>query len=124
MTPEALDPKARGILLAIDGQAVTFKHRDGSPRPFAIRWPGPVGTSRVTFTPAKRNSESALLQNGPWAWFRMLDAAEVRNTNAPDRKRVIFNIGGRIAIFQMQTTSSVNPFSLAALSKFNCPKSF
>lgn len=124
MTPEALDPKARGILLEIDGQAVTFAHKDGSPRPFAIRWPGPVGASRVTFTPEKKNSESAISQNGPWAWFRMLDAAEVRKTNAPDRKRVIFNIGGRIAIFQMQTTSSVNPFSLAALSKFSCPKSF
>jgi type VI secretion system protein ImpL len=124
MTPEALDPKARGILLEIDGQAVTFAHRDGSPRPFAIRWPGPVGAARVTFTPEKRNSESAISQTGSWAWFRMLDAAEVRKTNAPDRKRVIFNIGGRIAIFQMQTSTSINPFSLAALSKFSCPKSF
>ena len=124
MTPEALDPKARGILLEIDGQAVTFRHRDKVPRPFAIRWPGPVGAARVTFTPEKRNSESAITQSGQWAWFRMLDAAEVRNTNAPDRKRVIFNIGGRIAIFQMQSTAALNPFALNALSKFSCPKSF
>jgi type VI secretion system protein ImpL len=124
MLPEALDPKARGILLEIDGQAVTFKHKDKTPRPVAIRWPGPVGAARVTFTPEKRNSESAILQSGTWAWFRMLDAAEVRNTNAPDRKRVIFNIGGRIAIFQMQSPTALNPFSLAALSKFSCPKSF
>ncbi|WP_390915575.1 type VI secretion system membrane subunit TssM [Pseudosulfitobacter sp. SM2401] len=124
MLPEALDPKARGILLEIDGQAVTFRHRDKTPRPFAIRWPGPVGAARVTFTPEKRNSESAILQNGTWAWFRMLESAEVRNTNAPDRKRVIFNIGGRIAIFQMQSSSALNPFSLPALSKFSCPKSF
>jgi type VI secretion system protein ImpL len=124
MLPEALDPKARGILLEIDGQAVTFRHRDKTPRPVAIRWPGPVGAARVTFTPEKRNSESAIVQNGTWAWFRMLDAAEVRNTNAPDRKRVIFNIGGRIAIFQMQSASALSPFSLAALSNFSCPKSF
>ena len=124
MLPEALDPKARGILLEIDGQAVTFEHRDKTPRPFAIRWPGPVGAARVTFTPEKRNSESAVLKNGPWAWFRLLEAAEVRNTNAPDRKRVIFNIGGRIAIFQMQSSTALNPFSLPALSKFSCPKSF
>jgi type VI secretion system protein ImpL len=83
-----------------------------------------VGAARVTFTPEKRNSESAILQNGTWAWFRMLESAEVRNTNAPDRKRVIFNIGGRIAIFQMQSSSALNPFSLPALSKFSCPKSF
>jgi type VI secretion system protein ImpL len=124
ITPEALDPKARGILLEIDGQQVEFKHRDGAPRPFASRWPGAVGATRVTFTPAKRNSESAITHNGSWAWFRMLDAAEVRNTNAPDRKRVIFNIGGRIAIFQMQSGSTLNPFTLKALGAFSCPKSF
>ena len=124
MTPEALDPKAKGILLEIDGQAVSFEHRQGTPRPFAIRWPGPVGAARVTFTPEKRNSESVILRNGPWSWFRMLDAAEVRNTNAPDRKRVIFNLGGRIAIFQMQSGTAINPFTLKALGDFSCPKSF
>ena len=124
MLPEALDPKARGILLEIDGQAVTFRQRDKTPRPFVIRWPGPVGAARITFTPEKRNSESAVLQSGTWAWFRMLDVAEVRNTNVPNRKRVIFNIGGRIAIFQMQSSSALNAFSLPALTKFRCPKSF
>ncbi|TMM54139.1 type VI secretion system membrane subunit TssM [Sulfitobacter sabulilitoris] len=124
VTPEALDPKAKGILLEIDGQAVSFQHRDGTPRPFAIRWPGPVGAARVTFTPEQRNSESVILRNGPWSWFRMLDAAEVRNTNAPDRKRVIFNLGGRIAIFQMQSGTAINPFTLRALGEFSCPKSF
>ena len=111
-------------MLEIDGQAVTFRRLDKTPRPFAIRWPGPVGAARVTFTPAKRNSESAVLQSGTWAWFRMLDVAEVRNTNAPNLKRVIFNIGGRIATFQMQSSSALNAFSLPALTKFRCPKSF
>ena len=125
MLPEALDSKGwGGILLEIDGQAVTFRRRDKTPRPFAIRWPGPVGAARVTFTPEKRNSESAVLQSGTWAWFRMLDVAEVRNTNAPNLKRVIFNIGGRIATFQMQSSSALNAFSLPALTKFRCPKSF
>tara|TARA_R110002049_G_scaffold10127_3_gene50386 strand:- start:88933 stop:92502 length:3570 start_codon:yes stop_codon:yes gene_type:complete len=124
ITPEALDPKAEGILLEIDGQGVSFEHRQGVPRPFAIRWPGAAGMARVTFTPEQRNSESAITHNGSWAWFRMLDAAEVRNTNALDRKRVIFNIGGRIAIFQMQSGTSLNPFTLKALGAFSCPKSF
>jgi type VI secretion system protein ImpL len=124
ITPEALDPRAEGILLEIDGQSVSFEHREGVPRPFAIRWPGAVGAVRVTFTPALQNSESAIAKNGSWAWFRMLDAAEVRNTNAPDRKRLIFNIGGRIAIFQMQSGTAINPFTLKALGDFSCPKSF
>ena len=124
ITPEALDPKAQQVILEIDGQQVKFAHSDGTPRPFAIRWPGAVGAVRLTFAPTKPGSESGIQTTGSWAWFRMLDAAEVRNTNAPDRKRVIFNIGGRIAIFQMQTGSSLNPFALKALGAFSCPKSF
>ncbi len=124
ITPEALDPKAQQVILEIDGQQVKFAHSDGTPRPFAIRWPGAVGAARLTFAPTKPGSESGIQTTGSWAWFRMLDAAEVRNTNAPDRKRVIFNIGGRIAIFQMQSGSALNPFSLKALGAFSCPRSF
>jgi type VI secretion system protein ImpL len=65
-----------------------------------------------------------LAKDGPWAWFRLLDAAEIRRTNVSDRKRVIFNVSGRIAIFQLQSGSVINPFALPALSKFNCPKTF
>ena len=124
ITPEALDPKAEQVALEIDGQQVSFSHKEGTPRPFAIRWPGPVGATRIVFAPTKTGSESGVQYTGSWAWFRMLDAAEVRNTNAPDRKRVIFNIGGRIAIFQMQSGSTLNPFTLKALGAFSCPKSF
>ncbi len=124
ITPEALDPKAKAVLLEIDGQQVGFKHRGGQPTPVAVTWPGPVGLARVTFEPKSRNTESSLSKDGPWAWFRLLDGAEVRKTNVSDRKRVIFNVGGRIAIFQLQSGSVINPFALPALSKFNCPKSF
>jgi len=123
ITPEALDPKAKAVTLEIDGQPVAFAHKGGAPNPVAITWPGSVGLARVTFEPQKRNIESQLTRNGPWGWFRLLDAAEVRRTNVSDRKRVIFNIGGRIAIFQLQSGSVINPFALPALSKFSCPKS-
>jgi type VI secretion system protein ImpL len=124
ITPEALDPKAKGILLEIDGQKVDFRHRDGQPRPSAVTWPGGVGLARVTFQPQKRNSESVLNRDGPWAWFRLLDAAEIRKTNVSDRKRLIFNVGGRIAIFQLQSSTVLDPFSLPALTNFKCPQSF
>lgn len=123
ITPEALDPKAKSVLLEIDGQQVGFAHRGGQPNPVAVTWPGSVGLARVTFLPQKKKIENGLSRDGPWAWFRLLDAAEVRRTNVSDRKRVIFNIGGRIAIFQLQSGSVINPFALPALAKFSCPKS-
>jgi len=123
ITPEALDPKAKSVLLEIDGQEIGFQHRGGQPNPVAVTWPGSVGLARVTFLPQKKKIENSLSRNGPWGWFRLLDAAEVRRTNVSDRKRVIFNIGGRIGIFQLQSGSVINPFALPALAKFSCPKS-
>ncbi|QDY70916.1 type VI secretion system membrane subunit TssM [Qingshengfaniella alkalisoli] len=124
ITPEALDPKAQGVALEIDGQSVMFQHRNSQPRPIAVAWPGPVGLARVAFDPPAGNIQNEIRKDGPWALFRLLDGAEVRNTNVSDRKRVIFNVGGRIAIFQMQSGSVHNPFALPALSSFSCPTSF
>jgi type VI secretion system protein ImpL len=124
MMPQALDPKAESVMLEVHGKQVPFAHRGGAPTPVALDWPGSVGLARVMFAPQASNVESVLQKDGPWAWFRLLDAAEIRRTNVSDRKRVIFNVGGRIAIFQLQSGSVLNPFALPALSKFSCPKTF
>ncbi len=124
VTPEALDPKARTVVLEIDGKQVRFSQGEGQPAPTGVIWPGDAGYGRLSFEPADPGLESSLKRDGPWGLFRLLDAAEIRNTNVSDRKRVIFNVGGRIAIFQMQSGSSINPFALPALTKFSCPTSF
>ena len=124
ITPVALDPNATDIALNIDGQNVAFAQNAGQPLPTAITWPGAVGVAQVTFNPPLNGGESTATKDGPWGWFRLLDSAEVRATNTPDRKRVIFNVGGRIAIFQIQIGSVVNAFSLPAMTSFNCPSSF
>lgn len=124
MTPEALDPKASSIVLELDGQRVAFAQGEGQPTPSAIGWPGAVGLGRITMEPPLVNGESTISRDGPWALFRLLDAAEIRRTNVADRTRVIFKVGGRIAIFGMQSGSVKNPFALAALTEFKCPASF
>ena len=124
MTPEALDPTAERISVEIDGQVVEFKQGNNAPKPTAINWPGDVGVARVVMQPPLGGAGNAVTRDGPWALFRLLSAAELRRTNVSDRMRVIFNIGGRISIFQLQTGSISNPFTLEALSKFSCPKSF
>ena len=123
ITPEALDPKAQELVLDIDGTEVTYAH-SVAPKPVAVTWPGGVGSARIVLQPVVDNTSNAITRDGPWAWFRLLSAAEVRRTNVSDRNRVVFNVGGRIAIFQLQSGSVLNPFALPALSKFSCPKSF
>lgn len=124
ITPVALDPNAQKVTLTIDGQNVQFAQNAGQPLPTAITWPGSVGVAQIVFDPPLNGAESGIRKDGPWGWFRLLDAAEVRSTNAPDRRRIIFNIGGRIAIFEMQTSSVVNAFALPAMRSFSCPTSF
>ncbi len=123
ITPKALDPKAKDVLLEIDGVQVAYGHRSGQPTPVAVTWPGSVGLARITLMPKKRDAENTMSRDGPWAWFRLLDSAEVRRTNVSDRRRVNFRVGGRLALFELQSGSVINPFALPAMAKFNCPKS-
>jgi len=122
LKPIALDPDARRIQLAIDGQILDYR-QNAAQQDTPMQWPGGGGATQVVFEPKRRNAENSRAFEGPWALFRMLDAAEVRRTNVADRARVVFNIGGRIAVFQLRAGSAFNPFQLSALTNFRCPSS-
>ncbi len=117
-----LDPGARRVQLAIDGQVLEYRQNQAA-QDTPMQWPGEGGPTQVVLEPKRRNAENGRAFEGPWALFRMLDAAEVRRTQVADRSRVIFNIGGRIVSFQLRAGSAYNPFQLSALSNFRCPSS-
>ncbi len=126
VTPYSLDPNAILMTLLIDGANISYSHEQSGapPQPVAVTWPGDGTGARVGLSPSLEGRENAIIRDGPWGWFRLLDAAEVRPTSTPDRVRMIFSIGGRIAIYDMQSNSVLNPFQLAALQEFACPSSF
>ncbi|QPH54100.1 type VI secretion system membrane subunit TssM [Pontivivens ytuae] len=122
VTPVALDPNVDQVVVEIEGQQVIYAH--GPPQVTPVTWPGQAGgRTRVAFSPARTDLENTIQRDGPWAWFRLLDAAELRRTNVSDRNRMIFNLGGRIAIFQLRAGSALNPFTVSALDSFSCPAS-
>lgn len=126
VTPYSLDPNAILMTLLIDGANISYSHEQSGapPQPVAVTWPGDGTGARVGLSPSLEGRENAIIRDGPWGWFRLLDSAEVRPTATPDRVRMIFSIGGRIAIYDMQSNSVLNPFQLAALQEFTCPSSF
>lgn len=110
--------------LTIGDTNVVFAASDGQPLPTAVTWPGAVGVAQLVLEPARNGIDSGVRKDGPWGWFRLLDSADIRSTSAPDRVRLNFNIGGRLAVFEMQTASVLNAFALPAMKAFSCPSSF
>ena len=122
LKPVALDPAADRVQIVVDGQILDY--RQSQPQQVTpMQWPGSGGATQVAFQPQNRNTENGVGFEGPWAFFRMLEGAEVRRGNAADRSRIIFNVGGRIAVFELRAGAAINPFDLEMLRGFRCPSS-
>ncbi len=119
----ALAVGADAVLLDSHGQKLEYQSTQPV-LPASFTWPGDQPYAGVMLVPGVAGSENQLTRDGPWAIFRLLDAAKVVPTDVPDRKKVYFNVGGRQVVFQMQSGSVNSPFGLAALKNFRCPKSF
>jgi type VI secretion system protein ImpL len=115
--PHDMDETIDRFVLDLDGQPVTYSH--GPPTPTVVTWPGPVPGARVEMTPA-RPGQPTLEFSGTWAVFRLLDRVPVESVG-PGRFRVVFNLGGRRASFDVETESGANPFRMPELERFDCP---
>jgi type VI secretion system protein ImpL len=126
LIPYALDDNALSATILIDGTNVTLQKAEltASPLPRSVTWPGDGTGARFGFGPSLEGVENAIARDSPWGWFRLLDSVHITPTNTPDRARMFFSVGGRHAVFDIQTSSVLNPFQLAALQEFTCPSSF
>ena len=124
VTPLSLSGPAIGVTLASDGQQVSYSQgvRDGS-RPISLTWPGNLGINgaELSFQPAG-NVDGTTLKRGLWALFRVLDAGKVVALG-PERVTATFGTGGRVAAFEFRVDTPLDPFDLASLRRFHCPKS-
>jgi type VI secretion system protein ImpL len=116
-----MDPSISQFILDVDGQIVSYSH--GPLIPTTVQWPGPRGSSqvRVQVNPPSASGTSGLVNEGPWALFRLFDRVRIDNTSAPERFRATFDIDGRKAVFEVTASSVRNPFRLHELNEFSCP---
>jgi type VI secretion system protein ImpL len=122
LKPITMDVAATQFLLELDGQKVTYRH--DPPRPESLQWPAPNPTGQVSvrFVPAADFGPSGLTEDGPWAWFRILDQARIETTDLPERYLLRFEVGGRWAQYELRASSAFNPFNRSALEQFRCPE--
>ena len=124
VTPISLDGDASSVVLTSEGQEVAYSQgMHDVHRPVAFTWPGSVGLSgaQIYFQPAV--SDSNVSASGFWAFFHVLDAGEVK-PRGERIDRVTFRSSNRSAVFDLRVDSAGDPFDLATLRDFRCPRGF
>lgn len=119
--PVSLSEASNAVMLEIEGERVVYFH--GPVQSKSISWPstGASNVSRLAFQPG--GWEQALTENGDWSPFRLFDDAKIDNQGS-DLFRAAFSKNGKVAEFDVQFGSVLNPFRLEALSAFSCPAQF
>jgi type VI secretion system protein ImpL len=118
LTPDALDAGATRFALDLDGQALEYRH--GPQQSTAMVWPGSsgVGQAVVAFEERGGGGPNAVKQ-GPWAWFRALDQAQVKRAS-DTRMQVTFAAGSHSMRVVLDAASIRNPFVRDELAGFRC----
>jgi type VI secretion system protein ImpL len=121
LKPLRMDAGIAQIFFDIDGQTLRYAH--GPQVPVQVQWPGPGGGNRVRLEASGPDGTSkVLLSEGPWALHRLFDGAALAPGGAPEQMIATFDIGGAKAVFQVTADGVRNPFRLAQLESFSCPR--
>lgn len=117
-----LEPGIAEFSLDVDGQVLRF--RPGASAPQTLQWPGPTDSGRVhlQLVPSAGAAGPGHVFQGPWALFRLLDRVRSEPGPTPERWRLLFDVEGRKARFEVRAASALNPIARQELEQFQCPK--
>jgi type VI secretion system protein ImpL len=117
LMPEQLDADVRRFVLEAGGQSFEYAH--GPQARWPLKWPSDAAQQVVATFDTGAGPGASLVFDGPWAIFRMLDAAGL--TSATEvRHRVSLGAGGHSAQLMLEATSIRNPFSNSGIARFRC----
>ncbi len=121
MRPIGMDANISNFTLDLAGNRIMYSH--GPTITEYMDWPGPDmnGEVRIEMSPPMAGA-SMIRERGPWAWFRVLDAANMSTLGTPEQYKVEFNVGGRTAAYELTARSAYNPFRFDELDQFECPQ--
>ncbi len=117
LTPDTLDVATTRFTLNVDGQ--NFEYRHGPLQSQSLVWPGgAVGQASIAFE-EKGGPGPSDAKQGPWAWFRELDQAQVQK-ESDTRLRITFTAGQRSMHAVLDAASIRNPYVSRELTGFRC----
>jgi type VI secretion system protein ImpL len=108
------------VQLTVDGQ--TTRLQPGVPGGVRLSWPSLDASTpvRLAATTAAHTETPALRFDGPWALFRLFDAARAEG-GTPERMALSFALGEHRVVFELRSYSVRNPLRLPELAQFRCP---
>jgi type VI secretion system protein ImpL len=121
VTPTSLDAGARQVTLDLDGLVVSYAH--GPSRATQITWPGPtrMNNVRLVLEPAPAGGTGVLQDTGPWSLFRLFGKGTLTQAGGAEKYTLGFQLGERLAVFEIRAGSVLNPFAPGVLQDFRCP---
>ncbi len=122
LEPVSLSANKRRSVISVDGQLIEYAHSVS--QRVSMIWPNALrgGTeSRLTMVPSEVNrSPRSVSQDGAWAWFRLLEQAEV--TSVSERELELrFNVDGGTMRYRLFAGGAPNPFTRPLAAGFQLP---
>jgi len=120
LRPMQLDPTVARSMLMVDGQTLEYRH--GPARMVRMHWPNADGPPHAEIRFQEVGPFGRILRqaaDGPWAWFRLLDGAEI--TRADRHTRLIFTVSERQATYDLWVDRENSPFRLPELPGLQLP---
>lgn len=123
MRPIGMDATISKFSLNLAGKTIAYSF--GPQITEYMEWPGPDQNAevRIEMSPPAPGGASMLRERGPWAWFRVLDKANISPAQQPEQFQVEFRLGDRSAAYELIARSAYNPFRFDDLERFRCPES-
>ena len=127
LKPYSMNEKDAQFTLDVGDTRLQYKHGPKFWKP--VSWSGADEGKRirVIFEDLNDNTYEATY-TGPWAWFRLMDASNVRSTSSSNIYRITFSASrgdgpAHSIVYEGKTKSINNPFSNNLLGTFRAPES-
>jgi type VI secretion system protein ImpL len=122
LKPIALDSNVASFRINIEGQ--TDEYANGQAIASKFQWPGPHPNLGVVLSFITTDGKTvSQMEEGPWAWLKVLDKSNLERTSLRDVFRITFQIDSYTAKYELRAYSVFNPFNLPELQQFRCPGS-
>ena len=127
LRPVSMSETDARFTLDLGDQKVTYSHGPKFWNP--LTWQGDKDSKRIRIIfEDLHDSSYDKIYSGAWAWFHLMDDADIKATGQTNNYLITFNVGGESKtahkiIYEGKASSINNPFKNDLLSSFRCPES-